>query len=264
MITQTFLLQFSSIGIALGVILIMLLFFFLGESLRKIFITRNKNFNAKNFGAAEGALLGLLALLLSFTFNMSSSRHDTRIKVIVAEANNIGTAVLRADLYPDSIRKAFRHDFKAYVESRIEFFQAGIDTAKIYRSLATSNAIQQSLWNRAATLGQYAYNFHRTSQMVPALNDMIDIVTTRNAADIDKVPELIIYVLFLLCFTSAFMLGYDAGKKADWVITVGFVLMISMTIYLIIDLDRPRRGIITMTNMNKQIVNLRAMFGPDE
>jgi hypothetical protein len=264
MIKQTFLMQFSSFEIAIGMIVIMLVFFYAGFRVRKIFIVRHKKFDGKSFGAAEGSLLGLLALLLSFTFSMSSSKHDYRLKVIVEEANDIGTAILRADLYPDSIRTAFRHDFKNYVESRIEFFAAGIDTARIYRSLETSAALQQSLWNRASSLGREQSNFHRSSQMIPALNAMIDIVTTRNAANLEKVPELIIYVLFLLCFTSAFMLGYSAGIKPDLIIITGFVLMISITVYLILDLDRPRSGTITMESVDKNIVNLRSMFDPGE
>jgi len=100
--------------------------------------------------------------------------------------------------------------------------------------------------------------------MIPALNTMIDVVTTRNAANLEKVPELIIYVLFLLCFTSAFMLGYSAGIKPDLIIVTGFVLMISITVYLILDLDRPRTGTITMDSVNQNIVNLRNMFTPGE
>ena len=264
MIKQTFLMQFSSLEIAVGMIIIMLVFFYAGYRVRKIFIVRHKKFDGKSFGAAEGSLLGLLALLLSFTFGMSSSKHDYRLKVIVEEANDIGTAILRADLYPDSIRNVFRHDFKNYVESRIEFFAAGKDTARIYKSLRTSYTIQQSLWNRATELGQDQSNFSRTSQMIPALNTMIDVVTTRNAANLEKVPELIIYVLFLLCFTSAFMLGYSAGIKPDLIIVTGFVLMISITVYLILDLDRPRSGTITMDSVNQNIANLRNMFTPGE
>lgn len=264
MIKQTFLTEFSSFTIAIAMILIMLVFFYAGFRVKKIFVTRHKKFDGKSFGAAEGSLLGLLALLLSFTFGMSSQKHDYRLEVIINEGNCIGTAILRADLYPDSIRNAFRHDFKAYVESRIEFSEAGLDTARIYRSLENSYAIQQLLWNRAISIGQDQSNFARTSQMVPALNAMIDIVNTRNAANVEKVPELIIYVLFLLCFTSAFMLGYSASIKPDLIIVAGFVLMISITIYLILDLDRPRSGTITLNGAAKNIGNLRTMFLPGE
>jgi hypothetical protein len=264
MFQPTFLTQTPTIFICLIVLLLMQAFFYVGVRVRKKKSVKDASFDEKSFGAAEGALMGLLALMLAFSFSMSSGRHDTRINVIVQEANAIGTAVLRADLYPDSIRKAFRHDFKRYVESRIEFFEAGTDSARITHSLEQTNTIQQSLWQRAAKLGQDKENMHRTSQMIPALNDVIDIVTTRNAANMAKVPELIIYLLFVLCITAAFMIGYSVGKKPDWITMVIFGGMVAITIYLIVDLDRPRRGIITMKTANIQIVNLRSMFTAGE
>ncbi len=258
-----FLDQFPSYVIAIAIFFLMMLCFYLGILLRK-FYEKRKTVEEKSIGALEGSLLGLLALLLSFTFSMSSTRHDNRIHIIIDEANAIGTAILRADLYPDSIRTAFRKDFKAYLETRIDFFEAGHDLPKIYKTLEQSSAIQKSLWNRAAMLGRDKENLHRTAQMVPALNAMIDIVTTRNAVTVAKVPSLILYLLFMLCFVAAFMMGYSVGKKPDWIIMVCFAVTIVMTIYLIIDLDRPRRGIITMKDMNNEIVNLRNMFDKNE
>lgn len=264
MYQTTLLSQISSGVIALVVLFIMLLCFFIGVRLRKYFSKRNIEFDEKGFGAVESSVLGLLALLLAFTFSMSSNRYDQRIDIVIQEANDIGTAVLRADLYPDSIRTAFRHDFKAYVSSRIEFFKAGTDTTRIYKSLATSAAIQQSLWNRAAGLGRDKENMHRTAQMIPALNAMFDVVTTRNAKTLAKVPEVILYLLFLLCFASAFMLGYTVVKKPDWIVVTSFAAMFAIAIFLITDLDRPRRGIITMQGVNQQIENLMGMFSDNE
>ncbi len=259
-----FLDHFSSFTIAMVVFIIMLAFFYLGISVRKFAEAKSHQVEEKSLGAMEGSLLGLLALLLSFTFSMSSSRHDRRIAVIVEEANDIGTAILRADLYPDSVRAAFRKDFKAYLDSRIEFFEAANDLPRIRKSLQTSQYIQQSLWNRATLYGRDKENLHRTAQMIPALNAMIDIVTTRNAATIAKVPPLIIYLLISLCILSSLMMGYSVGKKPEWIIIFCFTATIVMTIYLIIDLDRPRRGLINMSDVNKQIVNLRSMFDKGE
>lgn len=263
MYTFHFLDQFSSLTISAAVFFLMLLFFFIGIRLRRYYEKKHA-VEEKSVGAMEGSLLGLLALLLSFTFSMSSSRHDKRINIIVEEANDISTAVLRSDLYPDSIRTEFRKDFKAYLQSRIDFFDAGYDLPKVMETLKRSEAIQQSLWNRASTLGRDKENLHRTAQMIPALNAMFDIVTTRNAATVAKVPELIIYLLFMLCVISAFMLGYAVGRKPDWIVMICFAATIVMTIYLIIDLDRPRRGVITMKDMNSEIVNLQHMFDKNE
>jgi hypothetical protein len=237
--------------------------FYLGIILRKYYEKR-KTVEENSIGPLEGSLLGLLALLLSFTFSMSSTRYDKRIHIIIDEANAIGTAILRADLYPDSIRTAFRKDFKSYLETRIDFFNAGHDLPKINKTLEQSGAIQKSLWNRAALLGRDKENLHRTAQMIPALNAMIDIVTSRNAATVAKVPSLILYLLFMLCFVAAFMMGYSIGIKSDLIILACFAATIVMTIYLIIDLDRPRRGIINMQDMNNEIVNLRNMFKKNE
>lgn len=214
----------------------------------------------KSIGALEGSLLGLLALLLSFTFSMSSSRHDRRVNIIIEEANDIGTAVLRSDLYPDSIRQAFRKDFEAYIETRISFYTAKADWNAVMKSLDETQVLQASLWERASSLGRDKENLHRTAQMIPALNAMFDIVTTRTAATMDKVPEVIYYLLFLISLTAALVVGYSGGVKPDWTMVISFSLMISMTVYLIIDLDRPRRGVITMDTANSQIVKLREMF----
>jgi hypothetical protein len=240
--------------------LFMILAFIAGNSIRRYKQGKGKVFEEKSFGAMEGSLLGLLALLLSFTFSMSSSRHDKRVNIIIEEANDIGTAVLRADLYPDSIRQAFRKDFEAYLETRISFNTAKADWNSLMKSLDESQKLQASLWERASSLGRDKENLHRTAQMIPALNAMFDIVTTRNAALLDKVPEVIYFLLFLISLTAALVVGYSGGVKPDWTMVVSFSLMISMTVYLIIDLDRPRRGVITMDTANSQIVQLRSMF----
>jgi hypothetical protein len=257
MIKYSFLTSIPSIYLTLIVMAIMLVFFWIGIWVRK---KRKLETDDAGLGAVEGALLGLLALLLGFTFSLSNSRYDSRLKVIIEEANDIGTAILRADLYPDSIRNAMRAEFKNYVETRIEFFEAGKDLPRVMAAMDSTTAIQNRLWNIAATLGRDRDNLHRTAQMIPALNAMIDVTTTRAALTLAKVPDLILFLLFLLCFTSSFMLGYSKGIKNDWIVTIIFSLMIGITIFTILDLDRPRSGVITMDGVNDNIRLLRTMF----
>ncbi|MCW3082839.1 MAG: hypothetical protein JWP12_205 [Bacteroidetes bacterium] len=212
-------------------------------------------------GTLEGALLGLLALLLAFTFNLSASRYDARRDVIVEEANDIGTAVLRADLYPDSVRTLYRADFKKYLEARIDYYNAGIDEQKVKKALDDAAAISASIWNRTAALAQDAKNFTRTNQMVPAVNAMIDVVSTRDDKRLMRVPDSILWLLFLLCLAASFIVGYGRkGKTLDWIIVVGFGLMTCMTVYLILDLDRPNRGIITTDDAHAKMMDLRNMM----
>lgn len=247
--------------VALILFLAMIVMTWLGNVFAVFRMKRKPELVAEGIGSLEGALLGLVALLLAFTFSMSASRYEERRHAIITEANAIGTAILRADLYPDSIRTAFRNDFKEYVEERIRYYEVGADTTKILESLARGNSIAMKIWHRASTLGHDPKNLVSTNQMVPALNEMIDIVTTRFAISLAKVPKSILWLLFLLCFVASFVIGYGRkGKNLDWVMVAGFSLMTSLAIYLILDLDRTRRGIITMDNANQRIVELREMF----
>jgi hypothetical protein len=260
MLHPSFLTRFPSFQITLAVIFLMIGFYWLGRFAFKKVIKINPELRDKNSGMVVGSLLGLLALMLSFTFSLSNSRYDRRMAVVVEEANIIGTAVLRADLYPDSLRSLLRAEFKNYVETRIAFHQAGRDLQKAYKSLDSSTASQNRLWKMVSTAAQDRDNLVRTNNMVPVLNQMIDIVSTRNAVLIAKVPDLIMFLLFILCFSASFLLGYLSPEKPEWGIVICFLIMIGLTIYMIIDLDRPRSGVINIREMYYFIESLRTMF----
>lgn len=146
--------------------------------------------------AETSALTALLFFLLAFTFGMSGDRYDSRRKIVIEEANNIGTAILRSDLYPDSTRILFRSDFKLYLEARIAYYQAGADTQAIAKADRLSQNISLKLWKRASSLAANPANLAATQQMIPALNDMIDVTTSRLAGEKAKVPQSIILMLF--------------------------------------------------------------------
>jgi hypothetical protein len=208
----------------------------------------------------NGMLLGLLGLLLAFTFNMASSRFDTRRQVVIEEANNIGTAVLRTDLYPDSMRQLLRNELKEYVEERIAFYEAGKNGEEVAEHYRKADLLSKKIWSSVAAYAKKDNITTRTSELIPALNAMIDITTTRRAAGEATVPDSIMYFLFILCFCAAFLLGYDNKYKIDWIVVTGFALMLSITVYTIIDLDRPRSGLINMDAPNEKIIELREMF----
>jgi hypothetical protein len=146
------------------------------------------------------------------------------------------------------------------VEARIAFNEAGRDLKKMNLYNDSAAVIQQRLWRIVMAAAQDNANMVRTNNMVSAMNDMIDIVSTRNAALIAKVPDLILYLLFALCFTGAFLLGYTGSKTPEWGIVTCFLVMVGLAIYMILDLDRPRSGVITMKEVHQFITSLRSMF----
>jgi hypothetical protein len=222
---------------------------------------RNKKNNEEKLTETSG-LVALLFFLLAFTFGMSGDRYDTRRKIVIEEANDIGTAILRSDLYPDSTRTLFRKDFKDYVEARISFYQVGADVKGILKADSLSLVISSKLWKRACDLSKDPANLAATQQMIPALNTMIDITTSRLAGEKAKVPQSILIMLFFLALISAFYSGYSEGRKGkiDWLIQIGFCLLVSLVVLFTLDLDRPRRGFVNLDVPNQTVIDLRKNF----
>lgn len=248
-------------------ILAFLLFTFMMLS---IFYGRNRGlrrfnsgryFNASSTKTIISAMFGLLAFLLAFTFGMSGNRYDARRTHIVEEANAIGTAIGRADLYNEPDRAEFRNDFKKYVEARIEYFEAGKDLSRVLAANDTAAACGTRLWDRAMHLSKSPGYQTPTMLMVPALNAMLDISTTRQMGELERVPDSIVLMLFVVSLASGFYLGYTSPEsKLDWLVAVGFCLLTSVVVYITLDLDRPRRGFINLAASHDAMLQLREFF----
>ncbi len=212
-------------------------------------------------GPTEGSLLGLTALLLSFTFGMASTKYELRRQHLVSETNEIESTILRTDLYPDSIRNLLRADLKNYLEIRISYYAVGDDDDLINRTLVQSDSISKLIWNRVVKLSHNSGNWVATEQMVPSLNGMIDIVTTREAGRKAMVPHMILVVLCALILVSAFLSGYGSKNlERNKVLVVAFAVITTLALYLIIDLDRPRQGFVNLDSAQQLMVDLRNYF----
>ena len=247
--------------LALIVFVLILLSNWIGYRFKQNQLLRKSSDELDDQGTIQSSLLGLMALLLAFSFSAVAIKFETGRALIVDEANDIGTAILRCDLYPDSVRNILRADFKEYVETRIDYYDAGQDDAKIKDAMQRGNDYSAKIWKLVMREAQNPANLVRSNMMVPAMNNMIDIVSTREAARTGKVPVVIIVMLFVLMISSGFLVGYgQKSKNRNQVMTVGFALMTTLAFYLVIELDRPRRGIINLDGTEQQIVNLRESF----
>lgn len=204
------------------------------------------------------ALLGLLALLLAFTFGMAGSRYETRKGNMVQEANDIGTAILRSDIYPDSLKMAYKNDFQHYLDARIAYFSSVRDAAKIDAANKKAAEISTVLWKRTTKIAQNKDFLIQSNMMLPALNSMFDIATTTNAGYNSSVPESIVYLLLIFSVVISFYIGYSSGfkKQLEPFFVSGFCLLTCIVIFITLDLDRPRRGII---NLQQEVVLLEEL-----
>lgn len=196
----------------------------------------------------SSSLLGLLALILGFTFAMAGSRYENRKNNLIDEANCIGTAILRADIYPDSLKNEFKKDFKSYLNSRRDYYLLDNDEQKLTAALKQSAMVSGKLWNRAAFYAKDKDYFIQSNMMLPALNEMFDSASKSNMVLNSKVPETIVYLMLAFSIIISFFIGYNSGleKKINTKFITGFCFLICIVIFITLDLDRPRRGLITL------------------
>jgi len=213
-------------------------------------------------GAVEAAVLGLLGLTLAFSFGGASDRLTTRRDQIVQEANAIGTAWLRLDLLPQADRLALRVLFRDYLESRIEVYEKFGERERSNAALARGGQLQQQIWTAAVGSCPQAPVAAACMLLLPALNDMFDITTTRTMAQQTHLPALIIGLVAVLCCLGGVLSGYAMSAQADRnpLQVAVFALAISATVYVVLDLEFPRAGLINLAAMDQAIVGLRDLM----
>jgi uncharacterized protein (DUF2164 family) len=197
----------------------------------------------------ESALLGLLALLLGFAFAMAITRFDVRKQVVMEEANDLQTTFLRAQLLRQPYQAESSRLLREYVDSRVAYYQAGADRQKIRDALERTSQLQIRLWTVAVAAVRYDSNEVTTGYYVQSLNGLIDDHTKRLAAMENHVPEFILLLLVFVATMSIGVTGYSAGLKRARLLVLRAILaiLVAATLLVIVDLDRPRRGLIKVS-----------------
>ena len=260
MLQLSFLDYLSPKVIGVSLFFILILVFLGGFQLRKWKIKRDPSRENEELGSISSALLGLLALILAFTFSMANSRYDERRELAIQEANAIGTVFLRTEFFPDSVQKELKSTLKNFLDERIGIFYSGMDVEKMLGHMKNADAEGKKLWNQVTDFSKSDPNLVKTSDIVPALNEMIDLTTSRKAAGEANIPTSIQWFLIILCISSTFLLGYESKYRFDWIVVIGFSLLLSLTVFSIIDLDRPRSGFVTLDEANSKILELTSLF----
>src|SRR3982751_1502293 len=212
--------------------------------------------------ALQTATLGLLALLLGFTFAMAVSRYDNRKTVILDQANAIGTAELRSRLLGAPHSDLAAPLFRAYVQSWLDYRAAGIDMKRLGAAENRAWQIEGELWDMVR--GATAADTHSipAGLFTAAMNDVIDMHEKRHRSVEDRVPDAVILLLVAVSALAMGQVAYSSGLsgRRRQVGNVTFALVIALVLVVILDIDRPRRVFVQVSQ--ESMIRLQQSLGP--
>ncbi len=215
---------------------------------------------AAGIGAVEAAIFAMLGLMIAFTFQGAASRLDARRMLIVEEANNIGTAWLRIDVLPAAAQPGMHDLFRQYLDSRLETYRRIPDMVAVKMELDHSVQLQGEIW-KVAVANQSGNPV--VVSLMPALNQMFDIVTTRTMAAQMHPPVVLFIMLAFLAFAAAFLAGHgmSGGKQYSLIHAIGFAATLAVIVFVIVDMEYPRIGLIRVDATDQVLRDLRQSMG---
>jgi hypothetical protein len=232
----------------------------LGRRAARRYRARHPDAGEAPTGAMDGAVFALFGLLIAFTFSGAASRFDDRRALVVQEANAIGTAWLRVDLLPPAAQAEVRPLYPAYVEARLAAYRAVPDMAAVKAALDRGNALQARIWKASMTAARADGNPGVISTVAGSLNDMIDITTTRQAATMMHPPLAVYLLLFGMGLAASLVAGFSLGRSEvrSWLHVLVYAGAIAASVYVILDLEFPRLGLIRVDDFDRLLAEVLA------
>lgn len=216
---------------------------------------RSKKQAGSGANLLEAAVFTLLGLLLALSFSTATTRLETRRSLIVQEANAVRAAHLRVDMLPRHYRAPMDDAFARYARSRAEAYRTPYDTAKFNAAVAQSEAIQREIWAMAVEGGRSPDAPSANFLLLPAVNAMIDMTTTRTAALEMHTPAAVFLVLWLNALAAALVAGHAmSGSDRDWFSILIFVTVATSVLYVLIALEYPRLGLIGINRFDAILI----------
>jgi hypothetical protein len=189
-------------------------------------------------GYIVSAVLGLLALLMGFTFSLAIDRFDSRRILVLHEANAIGTTYLRAQLLEEPHRARISALLLAYTGNRIALAGDGASA----EMLADNDRLITDLWTATAAAFPAIKDLDFSSSFLETMNNLIDLDAARKAARGAHVPTEVLVVLFIYLAVTAGVLGYVLGASGRRAAAGFLLVLLTLSLVLVIDIDRPTRG----------------------
>ena len=212
--------------------------------------------------AIDAAVLGLLGLLVAFWFSSAGTRLDVRRSLIVEEANAIGTAWLRLDLLPAATGTAVRDLFRGYVDVRLAQAKVPLQPDTQAACDRRLTELREGIWRQSVAAAPECESDQAAAILLESLNEMFDAGTRHQAFFKAHTPTAILILLLVVAVFAALLAGHDMGGRGafHWLHAIVLAGVVSLTIWVIYDLEMPRYGLIRVDNFDATMRDVRADF----
>lgn len=196
--------------------------------------------------AFKGSIFALVALLLGFSFSATTNRYDLRQRLVIDQANAVGTCHQRAGLLEPESRSRIRGLLRKYVDTRVELHREPQTVGETFALQLEIDRLLDQLWKAVELAYQREPDTVRNSLIIPAANEVCDLSSTRLWANRNHLPDAVLVLLLACVVISSLLLGHSSGQSGArhiglWVASN---VLFSLVLFVILDFDRPRRGLI--------------------
>lgn len=238
----------------------MLLLLEAGRRLALSRLSKESDEHRGSLGAIEGAVFALFGLLVAFTFSGAALRFNEKRMLIAEEANTIETAYLRLQLLSQEAQPKLQELFRQYADSRLETYRKLPDMVAAQTEMLKSKTLQEKIWTSAIAASRDPGSHPDAGKvLLPALNNMIDIATTRTMALQLHPPRIIFALLFSLALICSLLAGYRMalGERRNWLHILSFAVITVIVVFVILDVEYPRAGFIRLKDSDQLLVQVR-------
>jgi hypothetical protein len=213
------------------------------------------------FTVVEGGVLGLVALILGFSFSLAGARFDARQIAIVTETNAIGTTYLRSSFLDPQDRAPFRSLLTQYARARLERYQGYGDASVRERTAERTSQLQASIWRIVADTANRRPS-QTTMLLTQTTNETIDSSGALDASLDNHVPGAIVLLVIVSALVASGLVGFGfgLGTESHLMVTALFAITVTLLVVTTLDLDRPSSGWIhqNLTPLSDQLHAMEA------
>ena len=224
--------------------------------------TRKDAETTRAAAAVDSVVFAVLGLLVAFTFTAAAGRFDERRRLVIDQANAVGTAWLRTDLLPDSDRPAVRARIKRWIQCALDASRKPVGSTESTAALEEAFRLQDEVWRLVIASYERDSRPAVAMQLIPALNEWFDLTTTRLEIARMRLPVLVTATLLALAVIASVLVGFEMSSKAqqNWLHVLLFTGTVAFAIFVIFDLANPREGLVTIDASDQVLFDLLHSF----